>query len=72
VKANHLALKYGVLIDFQIKDAATALYLNDSADVFAIIYAHLPPEVRKQLHSNVFNWLKPGGKIILEAFAQNS
>jgi len=68
-KANHLALKYGVIIDFQIKDAATALYPNNSADVVAIIYAHLTPEVRKQLHSNVFNWLKPGGKVILETFS---
>jgi SAM-dependent methyltransferase len=67
-KANHLALKYGVLIDFHIKDAATALYPNDSADVVAIIYAHLPPKVRKQLHRNIFNWLKPGGKVILETF----
>lgn len=67
-KADHLALKYGVLIDFQIKDAATASYPNDSADVVAIIYAHLSPEVRKQLHRNVFNWLKPGGKVILESF----
>ena len=32
-KANHLALKYGVMIDFQIKDAATALYPNDSAEI---------------------------------------
>lgn len=67
-KADHLALKYSVLIDFQIKDAATALYPNDTADVVAIIYAHLPPKVRKQLHSNVFNWLKPGGRVILETF----
>lgn len=67
-KADHLALKYSVLIDFQIKDAATALYPNGTADVVAIIYAHLPSKVRKQLHSNVFNWLKPGGRVILETF----
>jgi len=67
-KANHLALKYGVVIDFQIKDAATALYPNDSADVVAIIYTHLPPAVRKKLHQNVCKWLKPGGKVILETF----
>jgi SAM-dependent methyltransferase len=67
-KANQLALKYNVIIDFQIQDAATAIYPNNSADVVAIIYAHLPPKVRKQLHSNVFNWLKPGGRVILETF----
>jgi SAM-dependent methyltransferase len=67
-KANHLALKYGVAINFQLKDAATAIYFSESVDVVALIYAHLPPLVRKKLHRNVIKWLKPGGKIILEAF----
>jgi SAM-dependent methyltransferase len=67
-KANHLALKYGVDIDFQIKDAALALYPNECADVVAIIYTHLPPEVRTKLNRSVIKWLKPGGKVILETF----
>ena len=67
-KANQLALKYGVDIDFQIKDAALALYPNESADVVAIIYTHLPPVVRTKLNSSVIKWLKPGGKVILETF----
>ena len=67
-KANHLALKYGVDIDFQIKDAALALYPNESADVVAIIYTHLPPIVRTKLNRSVIKWLKPGGKVILETF----
>lgn len=67
-KANLLALKYGVGINYQLKDAATAIYLSASVDVVVLIYAHLPPLVRKKLHRNVIKWLKPGGKIILEAF----
>lgn len=67
-KANLLALKYGVVINYQLKDAATAIYLSASVDVVVLIYAHLPPLVRKKLHRNVIKWLKPGGKIILEAF----
>ena len=67
-KADHLALKYSVLIDFQIKDAATALYPNDTADIVALIYTHLPRDVRKKLHHNVIKWLKPVGKLILETF----
>ena len=65
---NSVHLKYCVADVSESKDAATALYPNDSADVVAIIYAHLLPEVRKQLHRKVFNWLKPGGKVILETF----
>jgi SAM-dependent methyltransferase len=68
LKADHLALKYNSVIDFQIKDAALAVYPEASADVVAIIYTHLPPEVRKKLHQNVIKWLKPGGKVILETF----
>ncbi len=67
-KANLLALKYGVGINYQLKDAATAIYLSASVDLVVLIYAHLPPLVRKKLHRNVIKWLKPGGKIILEAF----
>lgn len=68
LKADHLALKYDVDIDFQIKDAATALYPNESADTVAIIYAHLPSQIRKKLNNHIVHWLKPGGKVILETF----
>jgi SAM-dependent methyltransferase len=69
LKASHLALKYGVLIDFQIMNASTANYPAASADLVALIYTHLPPEVRKALHANIAKWLKPGGKVILEVFS---
>lgn len=67
-KADLLALKHGININFQIQDAGLAIYSKASADVVAIIYTHLPPEIRKTLHSNIVNWLKPGGKVILETF----
>ena len=68
LKAYHLALKYDVKIEFQIMDAAQALYSDESADAVAIIYTNLPTEVRKKLHQSVVHWLKPGGKVILETF----
>ncbi len=68
IKALQLADKKGVSIQYAIDDAATANYPDSSADVVAFIYAHLLPAVRKQLHQKAINWLKPGGKIILEAF----
>lgn len=68
LKADYLALKYGVEIDFQIMDAEFASFSDESTDVVALIYAHLPPEVRKTLHLNSIKWLKPGGKVILEVF----
>ena len=68
-KANQLALEKGVYIDFQIMDASIANYPAASADLVALVYAHLPPELRKALHANIINWLKPGGKVILEVFS---
>jgi SAM-dependent methyltransferase len=68
LKADGLALKYGVKINYQLLDAALALYPAASADAVAIIYTHLPKEVRKKLYQNIIHWLKPGGKIILETF----
>lgn len=69
LKANHLALKYSAIIDFQIQDAALATYPENSADVIALIYTHLTPTIRVSLHANIVKWLKPGGKIILETFS---
>ena len=37
-------------------------------DVVAFIYAHFPATIRKQIHQKAITWLKPGGKLILEAF----
>jgi SAM-dependent methyltransferase len=67
-KALKLAEKKGALIDYLIGDAAEINYTDNSADLVALIYAHLPPEVRKQLHQKTVHWLKPGGHLILEAF----
>ena len=67
-KAIKLAEKKGALVNYLIGDAAEINYSDESADVVALIYAHLQPEVRKQLHQSAVQWLKPGGRLILEAF----
>lgn len=68
IKADNLALKFGVSIDFQLMDAKMATFEDQSADVVALIYTHLPSNVRSILHANSVKWLKPGGHVILEAF----
>lgn len=68
IKALQLARKKGVSIDYKIADAATVNYPESSADAVAFIYAHFPPAIRKQIHQKAISWLKPGGKIIVEAF----
>lgn len=68
VKANALAAKKGVTINYQLADALTVNFAENSIDIVALIYAHFPPEIRKTIHQRAIKWLKPGGKIILEAF----
>lgn len=67
-KALLLADKKGVTIDYNVDDAVSIFYPNNSADIVAFIFAHFPPSVRKQIHQKAIQWIKPGGKIILEAF----
>ena len=67
-KALQLANKVDVEIDFQVADAMLITYPENTADAVALIYAHLPVLIRQALHKKVISWLKPGGKLILEAF----
>jgi len=71
LKATLLAGKKGVTIEYTVDDAVSIFYPDNSADVVAFIFAHFPPSVRKQIHQKAIHWLKPGGKIILEAFNPN-
>ncbi len=70
-KAMQLANKRNVHIEYVIEDAFTIKYLENSVDAVALIYAHLPVEVRARLYNQAIGWLKPGGRIILEAFNTN-
>ncbi len=67
-KALQLADKKEVHIDYTVEDANKVIYPENSMDVIAFIYAHFPPASRKLIHQRAVNWLKPGGKIIIEAF----
>lgn len=67
-KALQLARKKGVIIDYEIADAEGINYPECGVDAVAFIYAHFPPAGRKQIHQKAISWLKPGGKIIIEAF----
>ena len=67
-KALQLAKEKGVSINYAVDDATTITYAENSVDVVAFIYAHFPATIRKQIHQKAITWLKPGGKLILEAF----
>lgn len=67
-KAMRLAERIGTTFEYDIVDANDANYLENSADVVAFVYAHFPPMTRKSIHQKAMHWLKPGGRLLLEAF----
>ena len=70
-KANLLAEQNNVTINYQIADAATIEYPENSYDVIALIYAHFSETIRKSIHQKIVSWLKPNGLVVMEAFNSN-
>lgn len=69
-KALALADKHGVQIDYLVEDYKKLPYQPDQFDVIALIYAHFPTEIKSDIHKHLLQFLKPGGKIIFEAFSK--
>lgn len=67
-KAMALATQNNVSYHYQILDVNEANFEPESFDVIALIYAHFKPQLRSKFHATIQRWLKPEGKIILEAF----
>lgn len=67
-KAMQLAKDHQVMIRYHVSDVIDYDFGTDHYDVAALIYLHLPPETRKQVHQRISKSLKPGGVLILEAF----
>lgn len=67
-KALQLAEKQGVSIRYRVVDAAS-FDIDETFDVVALIYAHLPPSVRAAFNAKIPSFLKPNGRLIVEAFS---
>jgi SAM-dependent methyltransferase len=67
-KTQELAADRGVAIRTEKVDLITWQWPVQKHDVVAAIYVHFPPEVRARMHRCMFEALKPGGILILEAF----
>lgn len=68
-KALALAEENNVKFNYTIADAMDIEFPFGTFDIVALIYTHLPAEIRRSLHRKVTDWLKPGGLLILEAFS---
>jgi SAM-dependent methyltransferase len=69
-KAMKLADLKGVEINYYLSSLELWLPEDDSYDCIALIFVHLEPEMRKEVHKKVIKALKPGGCIVFEAFTK--
>lgn len=67
-KALSLMQEKRVHFNYQVCELVDYNFEKEHYDVIGLVYLHVPPPVRKMLHRYAVEALKPGGRIILEAF----
>lgn len=67
-KAQRLASERGVTIETVVADLADFAIAAHSWDAVVSIFAHVPPQIRKPLHSKIVQGLRSGGMLVLEAY----
>ena len=68
-KALAFAKDKNVTIDYALKNIED-FKSGKKYDLVALSYVHLPEKLRKKFHIEVYESIKPGGYLILEAFAK--
>lgn len=69
-KADELAQKNGVTINYIVSDFDAIPYENESFDAVGLIYAHFTPDLRSDYHQKLISLLKHGGSLIFEGFSK--
>lgn len=67
-KTLKLAQLHGVTVHASVGDLADFVIEPGAWDVIVSIFAHTPPPVRRRIHQQVVNGLRPGGVFLLEAY----
>jgi SAM-dependent methyltransferase len=67
-KARVLALSRGVKVDAKQADVLAWNWREGAYDLVALLYLHLVAPQRRLLHTRALAALKPGGRVVLEAF----
>ncbi|MDY0050305.1 MAG: class I SAM-dependent methyltransferase [Halothiobacillaceae bacterium] len=68
-KARRLAAEQGVVIDTCCADLTAWRGPSAAFDAVVSIFVHFPPAVRREVHRSLFESLRPGGLLLLEAFS---
>ena len=70
-KAQKLAEKNKVTLDYRIGELANLQFQLEEFDTIGLIYAHFPAEIKSFYHKTLDKYLRKGGIIIFEAFSKN-
>ncbi|MDP5230923.1 MAG: class I SAM-dependent methyltransferase, partial [Cellulophaga sp.] len=68
-KAYRLANIKNVAINYKISEVL-AFETDQTFDVIVLSYAHFPAYMRKEANQYLLHFLRPGGRVIFEAFAK--
>jgi SAM-dependent methyltransferase len=68
LKALSFATELGVRINYTSCELQEYPFRKGIYDAVGLIFFHVPPPLRQLLHEQITKALKPGGKLILEAF----
>lgn len=69
-KALKLALEHNVLFGYNLGDLTEFEPPHSFYDAVALIFVHMPVDIRQDVHRKLIEKLKPGGYLILEAFTK--
>ena len=67
-KAAALAAQRGVSLSTELVDLAHWAPEPDQFDAVLLVFTHLPRRIRRDAHRRLARGLKPGGRLIIEAF----
>lgn len=70
-KADFLASKHNLDIDYQIAGYEHVDFEKESFDCIVLVFAHMPPSKRNEWHKKLSSFLKPGGVIIIVGFSKD-
>jgi SAM-dependent methyltransferase len=69
-KAELLAEKKGVHINYTLDNYENISFQKEQFDCIVLVFAHMHPLKRNEYHKKLITLLKPGGIVILEGFSK--
>lgn len=68
LKAEKLAEEFGVKLNYIVGDLGDFHFKENYYDAVAVIFVHLPPDLRIKIHGEIVKSLKNNGVLILEMY----